>query len=206
MALTLPLKKEGDVAPKLSLNLDKGAKFSVELFWESEHDLDGHALLATNNGFGAKITDMAQVLSTYNPGLPLADGSASSRKSGDKRPFMTPCGSLRHSGDARTGIGATVDEIITIDGSLIPPGVNEIPIFVTIHPTHTAKFSQVTDAGIRIKDESGKILGEYILSNQFGEFDAVQMGSLILGANGWSYEAAGSGFNGDFNAILGYFQ
>lgn len=203
----LSLVKEGEQKPKLTLNLAKTARFSVELFWESSHDLDGHALLATNNnGAGAKVTSMDQVLSTYNSNLPLADGSSATRTPGDKRPFTTRCKSLHHSGDARTGIGAAVDEIISIDGAAIPAGVNELPIFVTIHPSKSAKFSQVTDAGIRIKDDSGKVLGEYQLSNQFGEFDAVQMGSLILNSNGWEYAAAGSGFNGDFNTILEYFS
>lgn len=202
----LNLLKEGDQKPKLHLNLTKTSRFSVELFWESEHDLDGHALLATNTGAGAKVSNWAQVLSTYNTQLPLADGSSATRQVGDKRPFTTPCKSLHHSGDARTGIGASVDEIITIDGSSFPAGVNELPIFVTIHPSQTAKFSQVKQAGIRIKDDSGKVLGEYQLSDQFGEFDAVQMGSLILGTNGWEYVAAGSGFNGDFNVIMDFFS
>lgn len=202
----LPLIKEGDVPKKFSLNLAKPARFAVEVFWESPHDLDGHVLLATNSGNGAKITDFAQVLSTYNPNLPLVDGSAPSRVSGDKRPFMTPCRSLRHSGDARTGIGATLDEVILIDGGLIPPGVNELPIFVTIHPSQWAKFADVKEAGIRIKNDQNVILGEFKLTDQFGQFDAVQMGSLLLGQNGWEYVAAGAGFNGDFNTILSHFS
>lgn len=202
----LPLVKEGETPKKLVLNLAKPARFMVELFWDSPHDLDGHVLLATNNGNGAKITDFAQVLSTYNPNLPLADGSSSIRTSGDKRPFTTPCKSLHHSGDARSGIGAAVDEIITIDGSSIPAGINELPIFVTIHPSKSAKFADVKEAGIRIKNDQGSILGEFKLTDQFGQFDSVQMGSLLLGQNGWEYVAAGAGFNGDFNTIIGHFS
>ena len=66
MALELKLSKPGDTAPKLSLNLAKPARFTVELYWESAHDLDAHALLATNSGAGAKVTSFDQVLSTYN--------------------------------------------------------------------------------------------------------------------------------------------
>ena len=50
------------------------------------------------------------------------------------------------------------------------------------------------------------IKGEYELSGQFGEFDAVQMGSLILGQNGWEFAEVGVGFNGDFNMILENFS
>lgn len=203
MALQLPLVKPGETAPKLSLNLAKPARFSVELYWDSEHDLDGHALLAANTGGGAKITSLDQVLSTYNAKKTNPNGALTNNVDGS---FSTPCGGLTHSGDSRTGMGKAVDEIITIDGAKVPSDVNEIPIFVTIHPSKSAKFMDVRTAGIRIKNDQGAILGEYELTNQFGQFDAVQMGSLLLGANGWSYSAAGSGFNGDFNTILGHFS
>lgn len=207
MALQLELAKAGD-APKakLQLKLSKPSRFTVEAYWESEHDLDLHALLATNSGGGAKVSDMAQVLSTYNPGLPLSDGSSATRQSGDKRPFKTPDGALYHSGDARTGVNAAVDEIITVDGAAVPNGVNEIPIFITLHPATAGTFSAVKMAGIRIKDDSGNVLGEYELTNQYGQFNAVQMGSLVIGPNGWEYTAVGSGFMGDFNTVLEYFS
>ncbi len=206
--LKLPLAKPGEstqTVGKLSLNLNKGSRFSVELAWESAHDLDAHALLGHNDGSGAKVTDYAQVLSTYNtkkmnPGASLtanADGS-----------FSTPCGALTHSGDSRSGIGKLVDEIITVDGSKIQNGVNEIPIFVTIHSKAKpgTKFNEVNDASIVIKDESGKVLGEYRLTGEFAQFNAVQMGSLMLGPSGWEFAPVGNGFMGDFNTILGSFS
>jgi tellurium resistance protein TerD len=198
----LNLVKSGDAAPKLRLNLAKPAKFSVELYWDSPHDLDAHALLATNSGDGAKVTAFEQVLSTYNCRKTNPQGVLTGNPDGS---FSTPEGALTHSGDARTGVNTDVDEIITIDGAKVPAGVNEIPIFVTIHPA-SAKFADVKSAGIRIKNDSGTILGEYQLSDQFGPFDAVQMGCLLLGQNGWEYAAAGSGFNGDFNMVLGHFS
>lgn len=196
--LTLSLKKPGDQVAPLTLNLAKPRRFSVELYWDSTHDLDAHALLATNDGQGAKVTSLEQILSTYNQG--------SLKKNPDKS-FSTPDGAVTHSGDARDGTRQDVDETITIDGAKLPAGVNEVPIFVTIHPSKSAKFSQVMDAGIRIKDDTGAVLCEYRLSDQFGEFDAVQMGSLILDPNkGWQFSPAGSGFNGDFNFILSHFS
>lgn len=204
--LKLELTKPGEVAPKLKLNLSKPSRFSVELWWDSEQDLDGHALLCRNDGAGAKVIGMEGLLSTYNTGLPLADGSAASRQSGDSRPFKTPCGSLTHSGDARTGVDKDIDEVITIDGAAIPQGVNEIPIFVTIHPSGNSTFAQVKRAGCSIKNDQGVSLGEFELSNQFGQFDVVQMGTLVLGDSGWEYIAAGSGLNGDLNTILEHFS
>ena len=203
MALELKLSKLGDVVPKLSLNLAKPARFSVELFWNSVHDLDAHALLATNSGGGAKVSAFEQVLSTYNAKKINPQGRLASNPDGS---FSTPEGALTHSGDARTGVNSDIDEIITVDGAKVPAGVNEIPIFVTIHRSESAKFSDVKAAGIRIKNDQGSILGEYKLSDQFGQFDAVQMGTLLLGQNGWEYVAAGAGFNGDFNTILSHFS
>lgn len=199
----LSLVKPGETTPKLNLNLAKPARFSIEVYWDSEHDLDGHGLLATNSGNGAKVSAFEQVLSTYNAKKTNPNGILANNADGS---FSTPCGGLTHSGDSRTGVGKAVDEIITIDGAKIPSSVNEIPIFVTLHSSKGLKFADVRSAGIRIKNDQGTVLGEYELTNQFKEFDAVQMGSLSLGNNGWSYLAAGAGFNGDFNTILGHFS
>ncbi len=201
MALELKLQKPGEEAPKLQLNLVKGSKFKVELFWDSTHDLDAHALLATNNGDGAKVTSLTQILSPYN--MKTTGGALELNPDGS---FNTPEGALHHSGDARDGVLEDIDELITIDGSKVPAGVNEIPIFVTIHPARTANFSEVKDAGIRIKDDFDVVLGEYMLSNEFSQFDAVQMGTLMLVNGAWVYDAAGVGFNGDFNSILTFFS
>lgn len=204
MALSLDLVKPGDTKPKLTLNLSKPAKFTVNLSWDSPHDLDVHALLAKNDGVnGAKVTDMSQVLSTYNCKKTNPNGTLPANPDGS---FSTPEGALFHSPDEITGLNKDVDEFIIVDGSKMPAGVNEIPIFITIHPSKSAKFSEVKTAGIQIVNDQNVVLGEYQLSNQFGGFDAVQMGSLVLDEKGWHFEAAGSGFNGDFNSILGYFS
>ena len=158
---------------------------------------------AANSGGGAKVTSFDQVLSTYNAKKTNPQGVLTTHADGS---FSTPEGGITHSGDARTGVNLDVDETLSIDGSKIPAGVNEVPIFVTIHAAGAANFSSVKNAGIRIKNDQGLVLGEYLLSNEFGPFNAVQMGSLLLDANGWHYLAAGSGFNGDFNFILSHFS
>lgn len=203
MPLQLPLKKPGQTGTKLSLPLTKTGLYIFELFWDSAHDLDAHALLATNDGAnGAKVSDFAQVLSTYNSKKTNPNGTLTANPDGS---FSTPCGALTHSGDSRTGIGKAIDEIIKLDTTKVDPSVNEIPIFVTIHGNgHT--FSQVAKAGIRIKDDSGKEIQSYELTQEFGAFNAVQMGSLVRGDSGWSFHAAGSGFQGDFNTVLGHFS
>lgn len=203
MSLTLSLTKDGETAPKLALNLSKNEKFTIELSWDSQHDLDAHALLAFNAGQGAKVTSFDQLLSTYNCKSTNASGTITGNLDGS---FSTLNGAATHSGDARTGKQAGVDEMITIDGSRIPATVNEIPIFVTIHPVSSATFDQVKDAKIVIKNSNGDTLADYVLSDEFKGQDAVQMGSIVLENGQWHYSAAASGFKGDFNYILGFFS
>lgn len=203
MPLKLSLQKEGQAAPKLQLSLNKGSRFIVELFWDCNHDLDAHALLAYNSGNGAKVSSFEQVLSAYN--TRKNNPAAALTVNGDGS-FSTPCGTLTHSGDSRTGVGKDVDEMIVVDGSKSQNGMNEIPIFVTIHGDTAMTFAKVKSAGIRIKDDSGKELGSYELSGEFGGFNAVQMGSMVLSDKGWAFIAVGNGFMGDFNTVLSYFS
>ena len=199
--LSLALTKPGETVQKLQLSLNKGARFIVELRWESTHDLDAHALLATNSGDGAKVSAFEQVLSTYNSKKTNPNGTLISNQDGS---FSTPCGALTHSGDSRTGVNQDIDEMITIFGDKVGSSVNEIPVFVTVHGSAT--FAEVKTASITIKDDGGKVLGEYQLTNEFSAFNAVQMGSLIQSDKGWEYAPVGSGFMGDFNKVLGYFS
>lgn len=201
--LKLPLGKPGDTTPKLKLSLNKGARFTVELAWDSAHDLDAHALLATNSGNGAKVSSFEGVLSTYNSKKTNPAGLLVTNANGS---FSTTCGALTHSGDQRTGLNMDVDETITIDGSKVADGINEIPIFVTIHPGKAATFAEVQKASITIKDDSGKVLGAYELTGEFAKFNAVQMGSLLRSESGWDFTAVGSGFAGDFNTVLEHFS
>lgn len=198
MALgTLSLVKEGDTPKKLSLGLVKDSLFTAELDWDTEHDVDVHAFLMT----GGKVTDMENVLSTYNCKKTNKSGVLEANANGS---FSTPDRALTHSGDVLTGKSTTVDEYITIDGGKVKAGIDEIPIFVTIHPPQKKiKFSEVNYCGIRIKDAQGQVLGEYRISDQFGAFLGVQIGSFLLGPSGWEFAEVAKGFNGDLNVILG---
>ncbi|KKB84668.1 stress protein [Devosia limi DSM 17137] len=216
--LTLSLEKPGVQAPKLKLSLNKGAQFTARIEWQcnANHrdDVDVHALEARNDGNGAKVTELASVLSTYNTKLMNPSGGAlPSDRDGS---FQTPSGGLSHSGDKRVQNNT---ETIVIDGSKLPVGVNEIPILVTVHEAEhgagheageeeedEAAFGDIDVCTITLLDDTGKELGAYRLSEEFKEFNVVQFGSLLLGDNGWEYAAVGSGFNGDFNDVLTHFS
>lgn len=205
--LTLSLEKPGEAVPKLQLSLTKGATFKVTVAWECEHehlhDVDVHALEARNEGSGAKVMGLSSILSTYNTRKMNPKGGALPANADGS--FATPSGGLMHSGDVRAQ-GAS--ETLTIDGSQIPEGVNEIPVFVTIHsPAREPEtFEEIEKATIAIVDGGGKELGSYALSGEFKDFNVVQFGSLLLSEGGWEYAAVGRGFKGNFNDVLGHFS
>lgn len=218
--LTLSLEKPGADAPKLRLSLNKGARFTAKVEWQcdADHadDVDVHALEARNDGSGAKVTELASVLSTYNTKRMNPTGGALTTNPDGS--FQTPSAGLIHSGDKRVQNNT---ESVVVDGSKIPDGVNEIPIFVTVHKAEhgggheaeqgaveneDAAFGDIDVCKITLSDEAGRELGAYKLSDEFKEFNVVQLGSLLLGANGWEFAAVGRGFNGTFNDVLAHFS
>lgn len=216
--LTLSLEKAGVETPKLRLSLKKGARFTVKVEWrcDAKHsdDVDVHALEARNDGNGAKVTQLASVLSTYNTTRMNPKGGALPANSDGS--FQTASGGLIHSGDKLVQNNV---ESIVVDGSRIPDGVNEIPILVTVHDAdhgdghetgepaeEEPAFGDIEYCAITLSDDTGKELGAYKLSDEFKDFNVVQLGSILLGPNGWEYAAVGSGFNGTFNDVLSHFS
>ena len=217
--LTLNLQKP-DAAPvrRLQLSLNKGARFNVKVEWDCkadhEDDVDVHALEAVNSGGGAKVSALENILSTYNTSRMSRTGALKTKPDGS---FTTPSGGLTHSGDIR--VQGSTAEVLTIDGSKVPSDVNEIPLFATVHKADhgeaheedhdeddEAAFADIDVCIVTISDESGKVLGKYQLSDEFGEFNVVQLGSVMLApSGGWEYVPVGVGFKGDFNDVLGNF-
>ena len=216
--LTLSLEKAGDApAPKLRLSLNKGARFTARVEWrcDADHadDVDVHALEARNDGTGAKVTALDHVLSTYNTKKMNPSGTLPMNSDGS---FQTPSGGLVHSGDKRIQNNF---ESIVVDGSKLPPGITEIPIFVTVHEADHGEgheegsedeeegaFGDIDECIITLTDDAGRELGAYRLSDEFKEFNVVQLGSVLLGPDGWEYAAVGRGFTGTFNDVLAHFS
>lgn len=219
--LTLSLEKPGTAPNKLRLSLNKGARFTATVEWrcDASHgdDVDVHALEAANTGSGGKVTELGRILSTYNTRLMNPGGGALANAPDGS--FETTSGGLQHSGDKRVQNNI---ESIVVDGSKLPAEVNEVPIFVTVHKaTHggghealggpdededEAGFGDIDECTIRLTDESGRELGAYRLSEEFKEFNVVQLGSLMRSDNGWEFAPVGRGFTGDFNDVLSHFS
>lgn len=209
-ALQLNLTKPGDVAPKLSLNLDKGERFKVRLAWDGDTDLDLHALVAVNFGAGAKVGALEDILSTYNVQRVIRGQTTGILPLAADKTFSVHGGAVVHSPDATDGHQEGDDEWVSIQPDrLTPPagGAVEIPLVAMIHPQNAGRtFRDVKNARVIVENAAGQELLNVALSSQFGEFVGVQMGSIMVETTGSSFVAIGVGFNSNFNEVLAHFS
>lgn len=208
--LTLNLTKPGDTAKKLSLNLTKDEKFVVKLAWEGDADLDLHALLCINDGQTSQVSSFDDILSPYNIKRKIGGQIVGTLEKAPDGSFQIYGGALVHSPDATTGDDADVDEFIEFNPSklTLPAGAAyEVPLVAMIHPQSSGKtFKDIKNAKVTVEDANGTVLMSANLSNQFGEFVGVQMGSIMMESSGTSFAQVGVGFNEDFNGVLGHFS
>lgn len=208
--LQLNLSKPGDTTQKLALNLDKGESFKVRVSWDGSTDVDLHALVAMNTGAGAKVSSLDDILSPYNVIRTIRGQQTGTLPLAADKTFSVHGGALVHSPDATDGAQAGDDEYMVVRPDRLNPPANgaiEIPLVVMIHPQSSGRtFRDVQNARVIIEDARGRELLNVSLSDQFGEFIGVQMGSIMVEASGSSFAAIGVGFNEDFNQVLGHFS
>lgn len=201
-ALQFDLTKDQSAKP-LQFAMSKNNKFHVELYWDSKHDLDAHAV-GLRQGH---CQDGEMCLSTYNPTLVQVDDPSKNNFAGSKAAFRNQVGSMVHQGDKRSGLtvnGQVPDEVLTIEMSKLPSDVDEVGFFVTAHPPLCIKFKDVNDAKIVIKDDAGEVLLTANLTHDFDQYDMVQMGSIVKNAatGAWDFKPVAVGINGTFQDIL----
>ncbi|MBS3952241.1 TerD family protein [Methylicorpusculum oleiharenae] len=113
----------------------------------------------------------------------------------------SPCGSINHSGDNRTGQGDGDDEAINVFLDKVPKDVQKLIIFVSIYDAEKLKqnFGQVFNAYVRVvNEETNEELTRYDLSE---EEDTATYTSLIFGEiyryqGDWKFKAIGRGIKG----------
>lgn len=170
----------------MAINLSKGqrvdiglSKIGVGLGWDPaksghDFDLDASAFMVAGN----KKVPADEYLVFYNN-------------------QSSPDGSVRHSGDDRTGGNSDGDdEVITVNLSKVNPAVAEIIFVVTIYEAEQRRqnFGQVRNSFIRIFDEaSGEEIAKYELDEDFSVETAVEFGRLYKRENQWRFEALGVG-------------
>ena len=117
----------------------------------------------------------------------------------------SPCGSVNHQGDNRTGAGDGDDETISVDLSKVPADVAKIVFAVTIHEgqQNGQNFGMVDKAYIRVinQDNNAEELARFDLSEDGSTEVAMIFGELYRHSGEWKFKAVGQGFNGGLGAL-----
>lgn len=115
-----------------------------------------------------------------------------------------PAGSVKHSGDNKTGIGDGDDEQIKVTLSKVPAEIQKIVFTVTIYEckTRNQNFGQVKNAFIRIVDDkTGSEIIRYDLTEDFSTQTALVVGELYRHNNEWKFNAVGGGYPDDLSSF-----
>ncbi len=117
----------------------------------------------------------------------------------------SPCGSVNHKGDNRTGDGEGDDETISVDLSKVPQEVAKIVFAVTIHDgqQNGQNFGMVDKAYIRVinQDANAEELARFDLSEDGSTEVAMIFGELYRHNGEWKFKAVGQGFNGGLGVL-----
>ena len=118
---------------------------------------------------------------------------------------VSPCGSVTHNGDNRTGDGDGDDETISVDLSKVPQEVAKIVFAVTIHEgqQNSQNFGMVDKAYIRVinQDANAEELARFDLSEDGSTEVAMIFGVLYRHSGEWKFKAVGQGFSGGLGAL-----
>jgi tellurium resistance protein TerD len=176
--VSISLAKGGNVSlTKLAPSLTKAA---VGLGWDvrtttgADFDLDATALVCGPDG---KVLDDRHFVFYNN--------------------LTSPDGSVEHTGDNLTGEGEGDDEVINVNVSAVPAGVDKVVFGVSIYEgaTRGQSFGQIVNAFIRVVDATtGAELARYDLSEDASTETAMIFGELYRYNGEWKFRAIGQGY------------
>ena len=116
----------------------------------------------------------------------------------------SPCGSVVHQGDNRTGEGDGDDEVIKVDLTKVPADVSKVVFCAVIYDgqARNQNFGQVANAYIRIVNtQSGAEVARYDLSEDSSTETAMIFGELYKNNGEWKFRAVGQGFAGGLGPL-----
>ena len=111
----------------------------------------------------------------------------------------SPCRSVEHTGDNRTGDGDGDDEAIKVALDKVPAHINRLVIAVTIHDAETRKqnFGMVLDAFVRlVNSDSDQEVLRFDLSEDYSTETAMVFGEIYRRGSEWKFRAVGQGYAG----------
>ena len=172
------LAKGGNVSlTKVAPNLTEaqvGLGWDVRTTTGLDFDLDASALLV---GAGGKVLSDGHFV-FYNQ-------------------LASPEGSVRHTGDNRTGEGEGDDEVIEVDLLSVPEQCQKIVFAVSIHDADARRqnFGQVVNAFIRLVNRAdGSEVVRYDLSEDASTETAMVFGEVYRYSGEWKFRAVGQGY------------
>lgn len=113
-------------------------------------------------------------------------------------------GSVKHTGDNRTGEGDGDDESLKINLDLVPADVAKIVFVVTIHDAAARgqNFGQVSGAFIRlVNEDTQKEVARYDLSEDASTETAMLFAELYRHNGEWKFKAIGQGYKGGLSSV-----
>ncbi|MGY0056358.1 TerD family protein [Streptomyces sp. LZ34] len=108
----------------------------------------------------------------------------------------TPEGSVRHTGDNKTGEGEGDDEQIAVDFNLLPPHTESVVFVTSVHNEGGAAitFGRIRDAYIRVVHQAtGVEMCRYELTEDAYDQTAMVFGRLYRREAEWKFRAIGQG-------------
>jgi tellurium resistance protein TerD len=118
--------------------------------------------------------------------------------------LRSPCGSVEHTGDNRTGVGEGDDEVVMVDLTKVPADVQKVAFTVTIHEADQRRqnFGQVQNAFIRLANaETNAEVARYDLTEDASTETAMIFGEIYRHGNEWKFSAVGQGYAGGLSAM-----
>ncbi|MDR2208681.1 MAG: TerD family protein [Azoarcus sp.] len=116
----------------------------------------------------------------------------------------SPCGSVEHTGDNRTGAGDGDDESIKVALDKVPAQIDRLVVVVTIHDAEIRRqnFGMVHDAFVRLinSDNDQEIL-RFDLTEDYSTETAMVFGEIYRRNSEWKFRAVGQGYTGGLYAL-----
>ncbi len=117
-------------------------------------------------------------------------------------------GTVEHTGDNRTGVGAGDDESVKVNLATLPAEVAKVVVAVTIHEAQRRwqHFDLVKSAYIRIvNDDNGQELARFDLTEDGGMEIAMIFGAVYRAGEEWKFRAIGQGFRGGLGPMAEFY-
>lgn len=187
----------------MAISLNKGGKLSL-----SKEAPDLKKVLV-GLGWDARATDGADF--DLDASAFLLDANGKVRSDADfifYNQLKSPCGSVQHTGDNRTGAGEGDDEAVMVDLTRVPADVQKITFTVTIHEADQRRqnFGQVGNAFIRLVNAETNIeVARYDLGEDASTETAMIFGELYRHNDEWKFKAIGQGFANGLAGVCGNF-